>query len=76
MRRSSSSSSSNRNFKIDKGRVTFRIEGMWEAELTYGGDNDDKEANWYLLNLKFLFRVKDTRGSKLFFFPLYLPAFS
>lgn len=48
------------------GRATFRVEGMWEASFTYGGDNDDTEAEWYLLSLKFLFRVRDARGGTAF----------
>lgn len=46
------------------GRATFRVEGMWEASLTYGGDNDDADAQWYLLSLKFLFRVRDALGGE------------
>lgn len=46
----------------DDGRATFRIDGMWEAAFTYGGDQDDENTQWYLLDLKFLFQVKDARG--------------
>jgi hypothetical protein len=35
---------------------------MWEGTLTYGGANDDPTAEWYLLSLTFLFRVRDARG--------------
>ncbi|GAA5987817.1 hypothetical protein JCM10908_007227 [Rhodotorula pacifica] len=55
-------------WRIHDGRVTFRVEGMWEADLTYGGGNEPDEEGqegreWYLLAVKFLFRVKDARGA-------------
>lgn len=56
-------------WRIHDGRVTFRVDGMWEADLTFGGDNGSEEATgqqggeWYLLAIRFLFRVKDARGA-------------
>lgn len=35
---------------------------MWEATFTYGGESDEPGAEWYLLSLEFLFRVRDARG--------------
>lgn len=55
-------------WRIHDGRVTFRVDGMWEADLTFGGDNESEESTgqqggeWYLLAIRFLFRVKDARG--------------
>ncbi|GAA5967156.1 hypothetical protein JCM8115_000944 [Rhodotorula mucilaginosa] len=56
-------------WRIHDGRVTFRVDGMWEADLTFGGDNESEESTgqqggeWYLLAIRFLFRVKDARGA-------------
>ncbi|GAA5876087.1 hypothetical protein JCM3774_004500 [Rhodotorula dairenensis] len=54
-------------WRIHDGRVTFRVPGMWEADFTFGGGNDpeddaDEGREWYLLAIRFLFRVKDARG--------------
>lgn len=59
------------HWNVHDGRVTFRVDGMWEADLTYGGGNsaeDEAEEGreWYLLAVRFLFRVKDNRGGELF----------
>ncbi|KAK4703340.1 mediator of RNA polymerase II transcription subunit 14, partial [Phenoliferia sp. Uapishka_3] len=54
-----------RSYRIGDGRVTFRVEGMWEASLTYGGESEDEAAEWYLLSVKFLFNVKDVRGGPM-----------
>ncbi|KAL8292356.1 hypothetical protein RQP46_001822 [Phenoliferia psychrophenolica] len=51
-----------RRYWIADGRVTFHVAGLWEASLTYGGASEDETAEWYLLSVKFLFRVKDARG--------------
>ncbi|GEM07850.1 mediator of RNA polymerase II transcription subunit 14 [Rhodotorula toruloides] len=62
-----------RRWRIGDGRVVFGVEGLWEASFTYGGgkedpkeDEDDERAEegaeWFLLGVKFLFRVKDVRG--------------
>lgn len=67
------------------GRVTFSIPGLWEASFVYsgsreGGDGEDEDAEeeegaeWYLLSVKFLFRVKDSRGSAFFFSSLFRKA--
>jgi hypothetical protein len=56
---------------IADGRVTFKMEGMWEADMTYGGDNEDINAQWYLLSIKFLFRVMDSQGGKIFCLRFY-----
>lgn len=50
---------------IADGRAWFRVEGMWEASFTYGGGEAEETAEWYLLSLKFLFRVGDARGGEL-----------
>lgn len=50
---------------IADGRAWFRVEGMWEASFTYGGAEAEEEGEWYLLSLKFLFRVRDARGGEL-----------
>ncbi|GAA5881416.1 hypothetical protein JCM1840_007562 [Sporobolomyces johnsonii] len=62
-------------YRIADGRVTFSIPGLWEASFVYsgsreGGDQEEDEdaeeeegAEWYLLSVKFLFRVKDSRGT-------------
>jgi len=47
---------------IADGRVRFRIPGLWEATLTYSGDEGDAQGEWYLLTVEFLFRVRDARG--------------
>lgn len=58
-------------WRIHDGRVTFRVDGMWEADLTFGGDNESEESTgqqggeWYLLAIRFLFRVKNARGGAL-----------
>ncbi|KAM0789552.1 hypothetical protein ACM66B_000363 [Microbotryomycetes sp. NB124-2] len=52
-----------RQYSIHDGRATFRVNNLWEADFTYGGDSDSTTAQWYLLSLKFLFRVKDARGA-------------
>ncbi|GAA6003091.1 hypothetical protein JCM10207_001982 [Rhodosporidiobolus poonsookiae] len=49
-------------YRIADGRVTFTLPGLWEASFTYGGDNTQDDAEWYLLGIRFLFRVKDARG--------------
>lgn len=48
------------------GRATFHVPGMWEASFTYGGDDTDNPVahQWFLLSLRFLFRVKDSRGGE------------
>ena len=51
-------------YRIADGRATFRSEGMWEASFAYGGDNDDEEAEWYLLSVTFLFRVSEASGGQ------------
>ncbi|GAA5922202.1 hypothetical protein JCM1841_000673 [Sporobolomyces salmonicolor] len=62
------------HYRIADGRVTFSIPGLWEASFVYsgsreGGDGEDEDAEeeegaeWYLLSVKFLFRVKDSRGT-------------
>ncbi|BGO92081.1 hypothetical protein NBRC10512_000812 [Rhodotorula toruloides] len=62
-----------RIWRVCDGRVVFGVEGLWEASFTYGGgkedpneDEDDERAEegaeWFLLGVKFLFRVKDARG--------------
>ncbi|BGP00150.1 Mediator of RNA polymerase II transcription subunit 14 [Rhodotorula toruloides ATCC 204091] len=62
-----------RIWRVGDGRVVFGVEGLWEASFTYGGgkedpdeDEDDERAEegaeWFLLGVKFLFRVKDARG--------------
>ncbi|GAA6010337.1 hypothetical protein JCM11491_006274 [Sporobolomyces phaffii] len=64
------------NYRIADGRVTFRIEGLWEASFVYSGTetqdppneddstsiSDEDQSEWYLLGIKFLFTVKDERG--------------
>lgn len=59
------------NYTIKDGRVFFRIKGLWEASFVYSGSNpeaeaeaeaeggEEDEAEWYLLGVKFLFKVKD-----------------
>lgn len=64
-----------RIWRVCDGRVVFGVEGLWEASFTYGGgkedpneDEDDERAEegaeWFLLGVKFLFRVKDARGGE------------
>lgn len=53
-----------RKYSIADGRATFRVEGLWEVSMAFGGENDDEKAEWYLLSIKFLFRVKDARGGE------------
>lgn len=55
---------------LARGQVSFKVEGLWEASMTYGGDSSDTSAEWYILNLAFLFRVKDSRGGMSFSFTL------
>ncbi|BGP48945.1 mediator complex subunit [Rhodotorula kratochvilovae] len=55
-------------WRIGDGRVVFAVPGLWEATLTYGGGMEDEEegqegGEWFLLGVRFLFRVKDARGS-------------
>ncbi|GAA6007036.1 mediator of RNA polymerase II transcription subunit 14 [Rhodotorula paludigena] len=55
-------------WRIHDGRVTFVVPGLWEASFTYGGGAKDEDegqegAEWFLLGVKFLFRVRDARGS-------------
>ncbi|GAA5971097.1 hypothetical protein JCM11641_004145 [Rhodosporidiobolus odoratus] len=50
-------------YTIADGRVTFTVPNLWEASFTYGGDNEAEDAEWYLLGVQFLFRVKDARGA-------------
>lgn len=69
-----------RRWRVGDGRVVFEVEGLWEASFTYGGgkedpgeDEDDQRghegAEWFLLGVKFLFRVKDARGGESAAFP-------
>ncbi|GAA5844535.1 hypothetical protein JCM9279_006338 [Rhodotorula babjevae] len=61
-------------WRVADGRVVFTIPGLWEAAFTYGGAADDPDedepdarahegAEWFLLRVKFLFRVRDARGT-------------
>ncbi|KAK4054165.1 mediator complex subunit [Microbotryomycetes sp. JL201] len=52
-----------RRYRIHDGRATFRVNNLWEADFTYGGDSGSETGQWYLLSLKFLFRVSDARGA-------------
>ncbi|SGY13429.1 BQ5605_C010g05859 [Microbotryum silenes-dioicae] len=49
-----------RTYWIKDGRVAFRVERMWEATFTYGGERGKEE--WYLLGIKYGFNVQDARG--------------
>lgn len=56
-------------WSIHDGRVTFTQPGLWEADMTYGGGNTEEEQGeegreWYLLAVRFLFKVKDARGGQ------------
>jgi hypothetical protein len=48
------------------GRVVFTSAGLWEASFTYSGDKEDEPekegGEWFLLGVKFLFKVNDARG--------------
>lgn len=68
-------------WRVADGRVVFTVPGLWEAAFTYGGAADDPDeddpdarahetAEWFLLRVKFLFRVRDARGSASPFLPL------
>lgn len=50
-----------KGYTIQDGRVKFVSEGVWEAEMTYGGE-EQGGGQWYALSVKFLFRVRDARG--------------
>ncbi|GJN91168.1 hypothetical protein Rhopal_004186-T1 [Rhodotorula paludigena] len=55
-------------WRIHDGRVTFVVPGLWEASFTYGGGAKDEDegqegTEWFLLGVRFLFRVRDARGS-------------
>ncbi|GAA5924067.1 hypothetical protein JCM3775_005586 [Rhodotorula graminis] len=60
-------------WRVADGRVVFTVPGLWEAALTYGGPADDPDdddpdaqlegAEWFLLRVKFLFSVRDARGT-------------
>ncbi|GAA6042878.1 hypothetical protein JCM8097_007206 [Rhodosporidiobolus ruineniae] len=50
-------------YVIRDGRVVFTVPRMWEASFAYGGDGEDgADGEWFLLGVRFLFRVKDARG--------------
>ncbi|KAK4054377.1 mediator complex subunit [Microbotryomycetes sp. JL221] len=50
-------------YQIHDGRATFKVHRLWEADFTYGGDSDSATDSWYLLRVKFLFRIRDSRGA-------------
>ncbi|GAA5890690.1 hypothetical protein JCM8208_004963 [Rhodotorula glutinis] len=60
-------------WRVQDGRVVFTVPGLWEAAFTYGGPGDDPDeddldapvdgAEWFFLRVKFLFRVRDARGT-------------
>lgn len=56
-----------RDYTIADGRATFTVADSWQAVMTYGGDAEDDNTQWYLLDLTFLFRVKDARGGQSHF---------
>ncbi|KAG0144758.1 hypothetical protein CROQUDRAFT_659573 [Cronartium quercuum f. sp. fusiforme G11] len=51
-----------RSYTIADGRVTFRVENMFECSATLGGAGPN--AIWYLLHLKFLFPVRNPHGNE------------
>lgn len=62
-------------WRIHDGRVTFVVPGLWEASFTYGGGAKDEDegqegAEWFLLGVRFLFRVRDARGCEFPLLPL------
>lgn len=49
-----------RSYTIANGRVTFRVKNMFECSATLSGGQAD--AIWYLLHVKFLFKVLNPHG--------------
>ncbi|KAI5477894.1 Mediator complex, subunit Med14 [Pseudohyphozyma bogoriensis] len=61
-----------RDYWIADGRATFVVSGVWEASFTYASNttsqvstDDEEEGEWFLLSLRFLFKVMDARGKRL-----------
>lgn len=61
-------------WRIEDGRVFFKVEGLWEASFTYSGSGVEGEddGEWYLLGISFLFRVGDSKGCWFISLPINL----